>query len=38
MNKRITPREARKETRAIIVLLIVVVIGVILLGYQYFAG
>jgi hypothetical protein len=38
MNKRITPREARKETRAIIVLLIIVVIGVILLGYQYFAG
>jgi cytochrome c oxidase assembly protein Cox11 len=36
MNKRMSPREARKETRAIIVLLIIVVIGVVLMGYQYF--
>ncbi len=38
MNKRITPHEARKETRAIIVFLIIVIIGVVLLGYQYFTG
>jgi uncharacterized membrane protein affecting hemolysin expression len=38
MNKRVTPREARKEMRAIIVLLIIVVIGVILLGYNYFTN
>jgi hypothetical protein len=37
-NKRVSPREGRKETRAIVVLLIIVAIGVILLGYQYFAG
>ena len=38
MNLPVTPREARKETHAIIVFLIIVVIGVVLLGYQYFAG
>jgi hypothetical protein len=38
MNKRLTPREARKETRAIWVFLIIVIIGVVLLGYQYFMG
>jgi hypothetical protein len=38
MLKHISGREARKETRAIILLLVIVVIGVVLLGYQYFAG
>jgi hypothetical protein len=38
MNKRVTPREARKETRAILVFLVIVIIGVVLLGYQYFIG
>jgi hypothetical protein len=38
MNKRLSPHEARKETRAIIVLLIIVVIGLVLLGYEYFIG
>jgi DNA-binding transcriptional regulator of glucitol operon len=33
-NRRLSPR---KQTRAIIVLAIIVVIGVILLGWQYFA-
>lgn len=37
-NRRMTPREARKETRAIWVFAIIVVIGVVLLGYQYFSG
>jgi flagellar basal body-associated protein FliL len=37
-DQRMSPRQTAKENRAIIVLLIIVVIGVILLGYQYFAG
>jgi hypothetical protein len=38
MNNRLTPRDARKETRAIWVFLIIVIIGVVLLGYEYFFG
>jgi hypothetical protein len=38
MNNRLTPRDARKETRAIWVFLIIVIIGVVLLGYEYFWG
>jgi len=37
-NRPMSPRQARKETRAIIVFLIIVVIGIVLLGYQYFSG
>jgi hypothetical protein len=37
-NKRVSPREARKETRAIWVFLVIVIIGVALLAYEYFAG
>lgn len=38
MNNRLTPRDARKETRAMWVFLIIVIIGVALLAYEYFAG
>ena len=33
-----SPREAVKENRAIIVFLIIIAIALVLVGYSYFAG